>query len=237
MDSINQKIVDLELPFMMDTKTKGRGNCFFHAIVQQIERNELQLTYYRGHDHRKLRTDVCTFAINQENDSVATMTLNYDSIHGEGSWTTFFKKMAKANVFIEGPVAQVMAIMLERSMYIVSQGNNDSNPYMTLNAEASEFPPLILANIGNVHYQSYLPVVDANVEPTLPVKSTPVVKSAPVKSTPSTPSVVKSTPLEFELTPLPLTPVKSTATPVKKQRGHDLHNNCGAAQFFAQLRK
>ena len=81
-------------------------------------------------------------------------------IHG----TPFFNKMAQVNVFVEGPVAEVMAIMLERSIYTVSEGVNENNPYLTLNAGESSLPALILANIGNFHYQSYLPVEDAPAE-------------------------------------------------------------------------
>ena len=44
MNAIVEKIQLLKLPFMMDTPTKGAGNCFFEAILQQCEhRPELQL--------------------------------------------------------------------------------------------------------------------------------------------------------------------------------------------------
>ena len=90
MKEINQLIKDLELPFVMDVRTIGRGNCFFHAVLQQIERHELHLDDYQGYDHHKLRTKVCEFAINSDNDTVKTMAVNYDSLHGTGSWVHFF---------------------------------------------------------------------------------------------------------------------------------------------------
>ena len=90
MPTVNQKIADLELPFMMDDRTKGRGNCFFHAILQQVKRQELKLETYEKHDHRKLCADLCDFATTRNNESVATMAANYDLINGDDSWNAFF---------------------------------------------------------------------------------------------------------------------------------------------------
>ena len=64
------------------------------------ERHELHLDDYQGYDHHKLRTKICEFAINSDNDPVETMAVNYYSLHSTGSWVHLFSDMANANTFI-----------------------------------------------------------------------------------------------------------------------------------------
>ena len=40
MEKINRKIKESQLPLRMDKPTPRKGNCFFQAVMQQLERPE-----------------------------------------------------------------------------------------------------------------------------------------------------------------------------------------------------
>ena len=78
----------------MDKKTKGIGDCFFHTIIQQLKREESDVIDLYV-DHKKLRTDVCKYALKADNLNVITLKNNYNDLVKEETenWNNFFTKM------------------------------------------------------------------------------------------------------------------------------------------------
>ena len=52
MEKINRKLKKLQLALQMDKPTPGQGNCFFKAVMQQLERPEIAiLNVYLDYKH------------------------------------------------------------------------------------------------------------------------------------------------------------------------------------------
>ena len=61
MEAINKKIAKLNLPFIMDKRTPGRGNYFFHTVIQQCQWPDMNLKMHKN--PIMLRKEVCNFAL------------------------------------------------------------------------------------------------------------------------------------------------------------------------------
>ena len=115
MNAIVEKIQLLKLPFMMDTPTKGAGNCFFEAILQQCEhRPELQ---WVGSfvSAKVIRQEICTFVRTASFPHIDDYRKNHDEVE-QIKWDSFFTRMGRQRVWASGPVVQVAAWYLERDI-------------------------------------------------------------------------------------------------------------------------
>ena len=93
---------------------------------------------------------------------------------------------------------------------MISQGNNESNPYMQIygsrNGDNVTLPPLILGNTASLHFQSFLPIEEDSANYRKPEEFVNV----------ATPEKGMSAPIEEELVVLPRmsTPKRSLNTPL-----------------------
>ena len=129
MDEISCKLAELKLPFKADENTPSDGNCFFHALTQQIKRPKLKITtkVTKLTDSKKLRLSICNFAINSKEEKVMTLRQNWDKV-SRTPWNDFFQKMKVVGVWVESPIPEIAALYLNRDMHIISQGNNAETP-------------------------------------------------------------------------------------------------------------
>ena len=58
-----------------DTVTPGDGNCFYHLILQQLQRSEIDIVQHSSHlnldplpTHLELRAAICEYVQHQQND-------------------------------------------------------------------------------------------------------------------------------------------------------------------------
>ena len=94
------------LPLVMDSPTPGRGNCFFAAVCQQLQRPEL-LCRNNCYNATTLRKAVCNFALAKESEDVKRLALSHNDsavTSLRAPWDTFFTNMKRTGVFAEGPV-------------------------------------------------------------------------------------------------------------------------------------
>ena len=78
---------------------------------------------------------------------------------GLPTWQDLFYNMRRYGVWAEGPVVQLTAWLLQRDISIVSPGSTARKASFKImgGGEHGRFPPLILWNKANTHYQSLLP--------------------------------------------------------------------------------
>ena len=151
----------LGLPLQMDAPTPGRGNCFFAAMVQQMNnRNELKSS--NVYTAASLRKRVCEFALTKSHPVVQRLAEEHDAntaMSLQAPWESFFTNMKNSGVFAEGPVLYCTALLLQMDIAVISFGNTELNPYMLVpghhNTPAK--PPVFLGNVIGLQFQSFLP--------------------------------------------------------------------------------
>ena len=156
-EALLKVIADLELPLFMDDLTPGKGNCFFAAFCQQMRRPEVGLENL--YTVTSLRCLICDYALTEIEERVVTFRNEYEKIAAK-PWNIFFNEMRKNGVYAEGPVPFVAAYMLNRNIIHISLTCKSNNPWYLIKGERvgeTNVAPIILGNISNVHFQSFLP--------------------------------------------------------------------------------
>lgn len=221
MDELMAHINSIQLPFLMDDVTPGRGNCFFSAVCQQMRRPELALENL--YTHQSLRKCTCEFALALKDPRVVTLggNFNRNAIACKSRpWDVFFNDMKKNGTWAEEPVVYCLAWLLSRDIIVISMDCTINNPWLFIDGSGSNFPPIILANIAGVHFQSLLPndsfqdfFDNNNVKNMAPVASTIQTSTTPSTTLSTIPSTTlsntpRSTTSSFpKLNSTPSTPV------------------------------
>ena len=81
VDTINSQLRAFQLPFICGQPTPGDGNCFFHAIVDQLQRPDVKQSFKgnaQQYNNFSLRTSVINFMENNaefNNDEMIQMQM------------------------------------------------------------------------------------------------------------------------------------------------------------------
>ena len=103
METVNR----LQLPFVLDQLTEGRGNCFPIAVIQQCQRPEInkQLklvtkmlvkAHKKGPKHEAFRYSVMYFIKSSEHPRIQRFRLQYEATDGvvnKETWSDYWKRM------------------------------------------------------------------------------------------------------------------------------------------------
>ena len=173
MTAVNQ----LNLPFIMDRITEGKGNCFLLAILDQCKRPEIlsklptstkKIVKQNKNDGQlQLRIAVKNFIQNTDHPNAILFRSNYQnkvaSINNE-TWDQYWQKMTQDKVWADYIFIQVTAWFLKHDIMIITTSNTEENPVMiisgNINDESTPCPnaTLTIGSKSNIHYQSLLPI-------------------------------------------------------------------------------
>jgi hypothetical protein len=162
-----QTLAMLRLPYVLDHATPADGNCFFHAVIQQL-RNDGNIQYS---DHLKLRKDLVKFVENdptlQENEVFndgKKIYIEERKLQGEGfqqAWKRLITEMACDGIWAEDIFILCTAIFLKRDIYVTSKLQKVKQPWVIFyGASPTWVKPLTLVMIPNEHFQSIILRVD-----------------------------------------------------------------------------
>ena len=174
MDAVHR----LQLPFIVDQLTEGRGNCFPIAVIQQCQRPEInkQLklvtkmlvkTHKNGPKHKAFRYSVMNFIKSSEHPRIQRFRLQYEATDGvvnKETWSDYWKRMLRDGTWVDYWFVQATAWYLELDIWIIATSNTENSPYIAIsgNLENEIIPcngPIItLGTKSNCHYQSLLPI-------------------------------------------------------------------------------
>ena len=186
MEMLKMAVEETQIPLVIDTPTIADGNCFPHAIVQQVARPDVKAFLERTGRNiatfLQLKNKVTTFVEeNEDSDKIKALRENFElsqqNIHNEKikglrrrTWKQYWKDMRTDGKWADDTFIQATAFYLNMDIIIIfaaqatrehpfgrMEGNFSSN--MALNREA---PTLIVGYMNttrnNEHYQSILPV-------------------------------------------------------------------------------
>ena len=167
-------IVDkLQLPFMLDSITEGKGNCFPLAILAQCRRpevfqdlsSEIQ-SIVRQNNSTLLRLAVRKFMLGMKHKAIIDFRRQYEDVVANidgRDWLQYWDIMVSNNEWVDYTFVQSTAWLLQRDIVIIPTSGTQKNPYFTISgniangADQCPFPPLTLGCKSNSHYQSLLP--------------------------------------------------------------------------------
>ena len=153
-------VIRLGLPYVPDDPTPGDGNCFFHAVMQQLQR-ESDCPFI---SHLDLRRKLVEFVANdeqiRENEGYRVSREQYIQNHmidGESSdatWMRCLDQMSQDGVWAEDLFITSMAIFLKRRICLTSNNQSVRNPWIVFNGETGPVEmwksPLTIGMVPNV---------------------------------------------------------------------------------------
>ena len=163
---INDAVQRVGLPLRLDERTRGDGNCWTRAVIQQCQRPSVGINSLAN--HVELRSRVCQLALEERLDVIKEMRKNW--IRRE-SWRAYWERMERNKVWADHPFIQVTAWLLERDIYVVMDSATPRSMFMTFSGsrEGQEKPcpqaPLLIGNDNNQHFQSLLPEDEVSFHP------------------------------------------------------------------------
>ena len=171
MDVVRQ----LELPLKLDKLTKGDGNCFPLAIIQQCKRPEI-MSYIRPaikrfvnkeNGHSFLRKEVRNFIMKSKTERVKLFKVQYEQTDGpvnNETWEQYWVRMVTDKTWVDYWFIQATAWFLQLDMWIITTSSTSNSPYIEISGNLEEGglsvnrAILILGTKSNSHYQSLLPI-------------------------------------------------------------------------------
>ena len=176
---IAQEIMDvvrqLQLPLKLDKLTRGEGNCFPFAVLQQCKRAEIFSYITRPlkrlvsveDGHSVLRREVTKFIKKSEIQRIVKFRAQYEETDGAANkepWDEYWERMERNKTWVDYWFIQATAWYLQLDMWIITTSSTDRSPYIEISGNLeeggipSERPILILGTKSNCHYQSLLPI-------------------------------------------------------------------------------
>ena len=199
LDMLRIAIDETQLPLVIDTPTIADGNCFSHAMIQQFERPIVKAFLQQTGRHIstffQLKNKVKKFVEqNKDSEKIQALRENFElsqqNIHKERvpglqrrTWEQYWEDMGTYGKWADDTFIQATALYVNMDILIIfaaqatrehlfgrMEGNFSDD--VALNRQA---PTLIVGYINttrnNEHYQSLLPVEEANVSSRVQVPS------------------------------------------------------------------
>ena len=156
----------------LDEITRGDGNCFPRAVVQQCRRPEVHKNIENSkkintRDFMSLRNAVCNFILNTNNPSVEHFRNSYIENEYQTSrisWDDYWYAMRQDTVWVDYKFIQGTAWYLGHHIRIVTTQSTPDNPYIVIDGSQGEdsvpshHVPLLIGSQLDLHFQSLLPL-------------------------------------------------------------------------------
>ena len=139
--------------------TEGDGNCFFHALLDQV-RNRPEVSQLIPQnvaasgaltDHLTLRRAVVDFA-RAKVDDPGLLGMS------ENGFAGFLKAQARPSTFAEGCVIEFAAVFLGVDIWLISDQNTTASPYTKMSSLRAAEAHIVLGYIPGLHFQSLYPI-------------------------------------------------------------------------------
>ena len=158
-----------------DTATPGDGNCFYHAILQQLQRSEIVIDQHSPHlnldplpTHLELRVAICEYVQHHQNDIAYIQqyrTLYNNVLYEEYNltWENFINEQSRNGVYVTELFIKTTAVLVGLNIHITSEYCTQQHPYnivtSTWNNEETHnnVNSILIGNISGVHFQSLIP--------------------------------------------------------------------------------
>ena len=187
-DKILHYIQRLNLDYLLDKLTRGEGNCFPLAILQQLCQEEIFKSLrgdlkkiVRNLHHQELRQRVKGFALRSNDERLEALKENYEmsvialADNGEATetWQQYWDNMMRDGKWVDSFFVQATAFFLNLNIDIIETSGNERNPFYTIQSGIPNSKTISIGYVTGTHYQSLLPKVTA-IQPNRSTEEIPV---------------------------------------------------------------
>ena len=157
-------------PLKLDKITKGDNNCFFNAVFDQTQRHGVAQELAGEEPIRSphdLRLKVASFAKTSDLPVVDRFKRVYYETYPPEFWDGFWNRMEQDEEWADGIVGQLTAWFLHHDIHIVMACGAEKTFFGSREREEASHDKttLLLGYLNNIHYQSLLPMEDADFPP------------------------------------------------------------------------
>ena len=160
---IEKKAEDVGQDLKLDNLTRGAGNCFPVAILQQLNRNEIKLNLdsklkeiASAINHIEFRTKVVAFMLKSKLPHVLNYRTQVEVLLGI-KWSKYCGIMIKKGKYVDSHFIQCTAWYLKMDIWILEEGATQSQPFVKICGEAGSNAQVLYIGLADEHYQSLLP--------------------------------------------------------------------------------
>ena len=142
VNTINAQLRTFQLPFVCGQPTPGDGNCFFHAIVDQLQRQDVKQSIIgdpQQYTHLTLRASVVNFMEtnaefnNDEMIQMQKMVLIQDTQRPgeteENTWLRYLSSMKLLGTWADSLAILATALFLQKNIFLTSCEQREKDPW------------------------------------------------------------------------------------------------------------
>ena len=149
-DEIKNQIKILNLPLVLDDLTRGRGDCWPVAVLQQCRRPEILSSlpphiqqFAQKIDQWKFRIYVARFATGQGVDPrvrnsprILAMKKHYESTkEKDQSWSEYWDSLIKKRQWVCEIFVECTALLLQHDIHIISTSSTPDQPWLVISGK------------------------------------------------------------------------------------------------------
>ena len=182
---MKKTVLHHRIPYWNEKETKGDGNCFYNAIIDQIHNNPgvydtLSEDAKQCSTPSELRAAVITFIASWPEVLSKQETLNIWRESGLGEegidWERYIHKHGKNGIYADDLVIQCTATFLAKDIYVTTHQNKEVWTHINSYAGNKGLPITLASNqssekddngqlkIGGEHFQSLIPTAKKDNE-------------------------------------------------------------------------
>ena len=175
-DRIMNYVAKMNLNYKLDNLTRGQGNCFPLAVLQQLTTTfdifdslmpEMK-TIARNLNYQELRRKVKEFIFTSNDARLAPLQTNFNeamnaSANSGGpseTWQHYWEKMMKDEEWVDSFFVQATAFFLNLNIRIIETSGNETNPYHEIDSGRPNSKTIHIGYVTAIHYQSLIPNED-----------------------------------------------------------------------------
>ena len=170
-DTIMNYVAKMNLNYKLDKLTRGQGNCFPIAVLQQLSHQDIfnslmpeMKTIVRNLDHRELRRRVKDFTFTSNDDRLIPLRNNFDeamnaSANSGGpseTWQHYWEKMMRDKEWVDSFFVQATAFFLNLNIRIIETSGNETYPFHEIESGRPDSKTIHMGYVTDTHYQSLI---------------------------------------------------------------------------------
>ena len=167
---IERKAQEIGQDLTLDNLTRGAGNCFPIAVLQQITRNEIfpnldsKLKEIASSlNYREFRNKIAIFMIKSKLPHMLAYRKQVEEVT-HIKWNRYCNKMVKNGEYVDSHFVQCTAWCLKMDIMILDKNATKAKPFMKISGNVDADvnlpnPPVLFIGLADEHYQSLLPIL------------------------------------------------------------------------------
>ena len=170
-DRIMNYVAKMNLNYKLDKLTRGQGNCFPIAVLQQLSHHDIfdslmpdMKTIVRNLDHKELRRRVKDFTLTSNDERLTPLRNNFDeamnaSANSGGpseTWQHYWEKMIKDKEWVDSFFVQATAFFLNLNIKIIETSGSETSPFHEIESGKPNSKTIHIGYVTDTHYQSLL---------------------------------------------------------------------------------